>query len=338
MSLYLYEVVCKFSAQSSNYFAMLKLVAYSISLSLLLFSLTYILLEINQDIDQVGEGVENPRHVIVYLVHSKHQKSLAMSLIGLFKNFNRRFRKTVVIFHESDFKAKLFLNDLMKFSFFTKNDFKLFKFVEVSFHLSPKFIAKHGQNSTNFVPVFHHVFPGYHHVLNFWFQQVFSIPAMREVTYFWRLDSDSQLTVAVNYDIFTFMEDNGYIYGYRSQEYDSPLVTRGLLEFVDKFKSSNNNTTLKQYRNSQTRNEIDMPVPIFYNNFEIVHVPTFQYHEGIKAFNNAVEDSLKIYENRWGDAPLRYFQITLFFNKTKYCHHFCDISYFHQKHFKPNCN
>ena len=60
-------------------------------------------------------------------------------------------------------------------------------------------------------------------------------------------------------------------------------------------------------------------MPIFYNNFELGFVPFFRT-ESVRALVRAVDDSLGIYEHRWGDAPLRYLAVSLFAQAHEVCY------------------
>ena len=53
--------------------------------------------------------------------------------------------------------------------------------------------------------------------------------------------------------------------------------------------------------------------PMYYNNFEVVRVQEFRRHPGMRLFMDKVTKSGSIYRHRWGDAPLRYFTLRLFF-------------------------
>lgn len=177
-------------------------------------------------------------------------------------------------------------------------------------------------------------------MIHFWWKEVFQIPEVRALQYYCRLDSDSYLLDNVKDDVFSFMEENNYKYGYRVDMDEPEYVIHGLHDFVEDYMEQHPKTKLQAQQNQFTLppkpERITAGMPIFYNNFEIVHVPTFIETSAIQSFVDSVDETYNIYLHRWGDAPLRTVLCKLFLSNNE-VHRFCNFGYFHQGYRSPTC-
>lgn len=113
---------------------------------------------------------------------------------------------------------------------------------------------------------------GYHHMIQFWWSRVFDQPAIQELDYFCRLDTDSVLVSRVSKDIFAFMHANSYLYGYIHQDTDVRDVVDGMWDFVDEYITSHPSAGQHAQRNhwriapNETRHQAEFD--IYFNNFE----------------------------------------------------------------------
>jgi hypothetical protein len=67
---------------------------------------------------------------------------------------------------------------------------------------------------------------------------------------------------------------------------------------------------------------------MIYNNFEVVNLKIFT-EESIKNYLSELKRSGRIYEYRWGDAPLRTFMVSLFLEQNQIIR-FDNIDYEHK--------
>ena len=184
---------------------------------------------------------------------------------------------------------------------------------------------------------------------------IFDIPEIAALDYYMRMDDDSELicsngnalfdeeyaaemdidadgdteseteTESVDIDIFEYMMHKQYIYGYWQSTLDPYDWTRGLIPFVLSYKKRHNlrlNLGVPRYMEqwdelgllpNATKHE---SAPMFFNNWELVFVPFFR-SKAVRRFNQAVIATNGHFLYRWGDAPLRYFQLALFVNQSK---------------------
>ena len=170
---------------------------------------------------------------------------------------------------------------------------------------------------------------------------MFEHPAVRKLDYFWRLDTDSFILAPVRQDLFRFMAERDLKYGFRVEMRDTPDVTDGLEDFVEAYMASHPAAAEQAERNglllTPPEDRVVEGAAMYYNNFEVVHVPTFSKQADLQDFVKAVDETHHIFNRRWGDAPLRYYACNLFLSRNE-LHHFCDIDYLHQSHFLPDCD
>jgi mannosyltransferase len=186
-------------------------------------------------------------------------------------------------------------------------------------------------------PVLYDRYPGYHTMIQFWFEQIFHEPAMDPFDYYWRLDTDSFLLSPFMYDPFVEMARRNLKYGYIQTSGDPPKVTQNLWTFLNDYVTSSAHSLdillhLQQHRvglPSPSNKDSSENIQIYYNNFEILHLPTWRTHRGIQEWTRQVHESFGIFQYRWGDAPLRFYTVAMFLAPEE-VHWFCDVAYNHQ--------
>ncbi|CAF1073772.1 unnamed protein product [Adineta steineri] len=160
----------------------------------------------------------------------------------------------------------------------------------------------------------------YHHMCNFWFQQVFELKIIQRYRYMMRLDDDSQILGKWPnvFDIIS-KEKAIYIANFRTRdfEYTLPGITRVrnvTNDYINKNKIIVQNPAMYA---DIFRHAIE--IPTYYNNFEVVDT-SFMRRKDVIDFAQAVDESRGIFLYRWGDAPLRYITLTLFANEKQILH------------------
>jgi alpha 1,2-mannosyltransferase len=170
--------------------------------------------------------------VIVYLAQNKQKDTqygrdsrtlLERSLDLLYKNYNDRFRHDVLIFHEGDFKP-IDQEEVAKGR-------KEIKFKEIQFAL-PDFLPR--------VEVPHIWYSGdggkfgmgHRHMIRFYAVRIFQILNDLSYDWFFRMDDDSFIHTPIHYNLFEFMKEHGYEYGYRVDIRDAESSARGFGETV----------------------------------------------------------------------------------------------------------
>lgn len=161
---------------------------------------------------------------------------------------------------------------------------------------------------------------GYRFMCRFWARTVFMQPAVSELEYYWRFDTDSFLLCRVDFDPFVWMKDSSLAYVYGPTQIDDIWYINGLWDVVlDHMSKKNihprNLMLLANYRDDRIRT---MPLDSalmhlraigysgysFYNNFELSRTDLWRSEAYADLFRS-VDDSGGIFLGRWGDAPIR---------------------------------
>ena len=277
--------------------------------------------------------VLNKGDAFVYLTANRTLPSLREGLSSLFTYFNDQFRYPIILFHDD-------LNETQALSYLgaklAQEQLCLVEFIVVEMKIPGEIDVEEAkkQHVEKFAPS--RPFLSYSVMIDFWVRQVFEQPRVKQLKYFARLDSDSLLGSPIQYDMFQMMHIEGFRYGYRVVSMDGPSVTYGMWPFVKEFVDNNTIVPKSKIRWPIKKKMFEAHVPVYYNNFEIVHVPTALTSPVWRTFTEAVVKSQNIYFRRWGDAPLRWFAAKLSLEE-KEVHMFCDWNYHHHEWYNQTC-
>jgi glycosyltransferase involved in cell wall biosynthesis len=146
---------------------------------------------------------------------------------------------------------------------------------------------------------------------------------VKEYDYILRLDDDSYIESPIRYDLFDLMRDEDFDYGYIHKEMDSHAETVATLP---KF--------TRRYIREQgvdvhcAMNDID--ALYYYTNFTVTRVAFWGQPE-VQAYLRAVDQSLGIYQYRWGDHIIQTHALKMF-SRPERIYHFQDFKYTHGSH------
>lgn len=269
----------------------------------------------------------------LYLLHKEQVSMLRSSLILLRENYLGRFPAPVVVFYDPG----LTQSELSKTKKLVPEGLQCFFVLVENFF---EFPSGYNQSALSQKPRSNREYPSYNHMIRFWWRTVFHHPLVRQLDYFCRLDTDSFILSPIGYDIFRFMELNGKSYGYRALLNDAPEFTEGLFDFLADYRKRFGKT--KNFKKNAVwipkAHDRDSHGPkLFFTNFEVVDVQRFIKDQGIMQFIEEVDATHAIYLKRWGDAPLRYYQVSWYMDLARDVFQFCDFDYFHQFKMHSTC-
>jgi|SRR3989344_770047 len=256
---------------------------------------------------------KKPKAVITYLagVTPGDVVDLKVSLSLLHKNFNSTFGYPVVIFHEN-FSEEI-IEEIRSIAG------SELQFEKVAFQI-PDFLKKET------IPERYYGFSiGYRHMCRFFSSDFFYHPALKEYEWYLRLDTDSFLIDTVGYDMFAFMAEHEYWYGYNYMLKDRPEVVVGFWDLTDKYVQNSN---IKPYFLNKFVKNGAWDNTCYYANFEISNF-NFWRSENVRSYMDFIDKSGGIYNYRWGDTIIKSLAIYLFMPEKK-VHNFKDIPYAHQ--------
>lgn len=154
-------------------------------------------------------------------------------------------------------------------------------------------------------------------------------PFMDEYEYYWRVEPSVKFYCDVDYDIFQFMKDQDYEYGFTIalREYIETIptlwdTTKNFLKNNPQYLAKDNSLGFISDDDGETYNLCH-----FWSNFEIGKLD-FLRSKAYSSYFDALDKSGGFFYERWGDAPVHSIAAALFLDKEK-LHFFDDIGYYH---------
>lgn len=149
---------------------------------------------------------------------------------------------------------------------------------------------------------------GYRHMCDFFSGSLYDLPLLRRYEYYLRLDTDSFILTKIPYDIFQWMAKNKCEYAYiePALQQDHQMVTEGLWPQTETWIETHAIITHVPIKSLPEGR-------MFYTNFELGKVSSFSQGSDYYNFYKFVRDSGNIFIKRWGDAPIKYIGVNLFF-------------------------
>lgn len=255
--------------------------------------------------------------VIVYLSRKYDINDLKKSLKLLYKNYTKRFNYPILIFHDD------FTNEDQNLLL---NIYSNIKFEKLEFEI-PSWIEKSRINEGS-----HKVRIAYMHMCRFFSGEIYKHDVIKKYDWYMRLDSDSYVHFPIKYDLFNFMERQGFIYGYLETTIkDLPEFVIGLWELTKEYIQKNN--IQPTFLNKYLDKDGEWDRSLFYTNFEISKLD-FWRSEGYMEYYKMIDQNGGIYYSRWGDHTIHLLALSMLADENK-LHCFKDIDYSHQD-FRPN--
>src|SRR6218665_2187939 len=250
---------------------------------------------------------DKPKAFIYFLIRFENLQRLITSLTLLDMYFNNKFQYPIVIFHEKESSY-----DALRLKIRSSTNSTVY-FQLVSFEM-PEFLPK------NLTQRFCTWRLGYRHMCSFHAKLIYEQVIIRGFEFSWRLDDDSEILRPIHYDVFQFMRNNSFQYGYVMVVNEDPSCTVNLWESVEFYiRNTTTNTTFFEQLQKYS---------MFYNNFEISRLSLW-FSADYQNYIQYIDGLGGIYYNRWGDAPIKSLAVSMFvpWNQT---YHFKDIGYRHQ--------
>ena len=250
---------------------------------------------------------------------------LEKSLDSLYLNYNNEFKHDIIVFYDSKYP-------------FTESDIRNIckDRKEIKFQLIPdslwcppecEEIRKNPDPKRWIDPKFS---IGYRNMMRWYGILIYKYLVDLDYEWYMRMDDDSLIHSRIEYDLFKFMYDNQYEYGFRSYCNDHIMVSDGLIEFCKKYCDTHNvnPTFLNRYG---LYNEISSTnkhnILGYYNNFLISKL-SFWMRNDVQQFLQAYDQSGYQYTRRWNDLISQAVTVQIFMDRNK-VYHFNDWCYEH---------
>jgi len=259
---------------------------------------------------------------------------LKTSLYFLFKNFNAKYKYPVIILHEGDYADDEAKKEILTGIRSECRSLLSFKQIDATDFCIPSHIDIDKMNRI----IDHRIVPywrnqKYRSMCNFWLKNFYKYTTGYD--YVMRIDDDSIIEEPIKYDLFELMRDKDYTYLSNIIHLDCSLCNYGMKDFFlthyedkkekidelfvehslssdsgyfNNFKKLYNGIHNEEYNGDTVK--LTMPF-MYYNNFNIIHVDTWNTPE-IQDIVNKIDEHGYIYYCRWGDAPLQTIILSLY--------------------------
>jgi len=253
-----------------------------------------------------ASGKEQPRDGVIILVDLKEKGDREQLQIGIPQVLGCAWMRTIPIFvlYNEDPKYTDYMRKIVAAS-------PQVRFVSLEGLGAWVHPSEYNQTSTFKVPKFS---LGYRMMCDLWATRIHEVARKLSLEYYIRLDADSHLTCSNgSLDVFQEMRSGRKSYGYYATLRDPKRVADGYLDLVKKYvldHGLNLSGTIAGELPLANQNTNQGTIG-FQTNFEVVRV-SYLFDPRVLDFTAAVSQSRGIYENRWGDALIRFSQVALF--------------------------
>merc|ERR1719310_861188 len=114
-----------------------------------------------------------------------------------------------------------------------------------------------------------------------------------------------------DHNLFDVVSKGKYVYAYFSKRYDADWVSVGVNKFVKKYVREKGLDLSDRLAAGLEKENSTGASLSFYNNLELADV-NYLLRPDVQEFTQAVAETNGIYDWRWGDAIIRYWQVALF--------------------------
>ncbi|KAF9467497.1 glycosyltransferase family 15 protein [Collybia nuda] len=152
---------------------------------------------------------------------------------------------------------------------------------------------------------------------------------MQKYRWYWRIEPDVNFHCDIDFDPFTFMEDNNKVYGFTITPYEFEATIPSLWGHVQDFMKQHPEYIAQDNAMGFMSNDGGEHYNLchFWSNFEIADME-FWRAPAYSAFFNYLDSTGGFYYERWGDAPVHSLAAAMFAKKDE-IHFFNEIGYGH---------
>jgi len=160
-------------------------------------------------------------------------------------------------------------------------------------------------------------------------------PLMNNYKYYWRVEPGVRLFCDIDYDLFKYMEQEKYRYGFTVSLYEYHDTVPTLWDTTKEFLENNPqyvaNDPLLDFVSDDGGETFNLCH--FWSNFEVADMD-FWRDDAYREYFDYLDKTGGFFYERWGDAPVHSIAASLFLNRTE-IHHFEDVGYMHSPY--TNC-
>ncbi|KAK3401977.1 nucleotide-diphospho-sugar transferase [Sordaria brevicollis] len=189
----------------------------------------------------------------------------------------------------------------------------------------------------------------YHHMCRFYSGKFYTLPALRDYKWYWRIEPDVDFYCSITYDPFVEMAKHDKVYGFTIALSEEPRTCPSLFRKVADYKEQHNIPTTELWKATVSPSWVPWPLRSFvmpwffpshcdrsgdgwslchyWSNFEIANLDFFRGREYQRLFEY-LDKTGGFYYERWGDAAIHSLAVQMLLPSHK-VHHFEDFGYRH---------
>jgi len=250
-------------------------------------------------------------------------KELKKTLNLLYKNYNDHQKDDIWIFHEGDFTKEI-QNEVRA----NRSEIRFYHLKDENWDVFPSFIRGKKSKKTRISYSL-----GYRFMIRWYSIRIWNV--MNQMGYTWvlRLDDDSGILSPIKFNVFHFMETNGYQYAYRVVAVESPddlfydfIQSNVIKENISNVSQLFDTCELKESLADYNYFNCGMS-PGYYTNFFVTNVSRW-LEPDVQSFLQAYDETGMIFLLRWGDLEIQSAIVRILFPEDK-IFRFTSFSYSH---------
>ncbi|KAK4665984.1 hypothetical protein QC763_407840 [Podospora pseudopauciseta] len=312
---------------------------------------------------------------IVMLARNHEVEKALRTVISIEKHFNRWFHYPIVFLNDEDWDPEFVstMNETVsggaKFEVIPKEEWGFP--ANINQDRAREAINRQGQQG-----VLYGGLESYHHMCRFYSGKFYTLKALKEYKWYWRIEPDVEFYCALTYDPFVEMAKHEKVYGFTVALPKEPATCPGLFRAVADWKEEQDYRTTELWKAMVSPSWLPWPIRKmmsglghrdgrgdgwnlchYWSNFEIASLDFFRsnayqdlferlderggfYEERVSTltpFFRLGKNLMLIMRKQWGDAPVHSLALAMLLDSHK-VHHFEDIGYRHDWYFQCPAN
>ncbi|KAL6926448.1 hypothetical protein ACO0SA_003938 [Hanseniaspora valbyensis] len=278
------------------------------------------LLDISKDYDKMFKSEEELKKepikaCFMSLVRNEELEKLIPSIQRIEERFNKNYNYTYIFFNDvpftEEFEKKV--NETIN----PKSKVKYIQLPEEMWSY-PDFIDEEEAANTRekMKKIIYGGSESYRHMCRFNSKWFYHHPAMAEFDYYWRIEPNTGIYCDIDYDIFEYMNNNKFVYGFTISLYeweetvpDLWPTTKNFIQQKPHFLNNNNLIKFISDDDGEFYNQCH-----FWSNFEIANL-NFYRSKQYQTYVEYLDRTGIFYYERAGDAPVHSIAASLFLPK-----------------------
>ncbi|KAK3692320.1 nucleotide-diphospho-sugar transferase [Podospora appendiculata] len=301
-------------------------------------------------------AVEKPREnaALVMLARNSELKKALKTVESIEKHFNGWFHYPIVFLNDEPWSAEFMkamnasVSGVARFEVIPKDEWTFPAWMDAN--EAKEAIAKQGRDG-----ILYGGLETYHHMCRFYSGKFYTLKALQQYKWYWRIEPDVDFHCSITYDPFVEMAKHDKVYGFTISLPEEPMTCPSLFREIADWKEEHNIPTTELWKATVTASWVPWPFRSwmsrfrhrdkagdgwslchYWSNFEIANMDFFRDRKYQDLYEH-LDKTRGFYEERWGDAAVHSLALAMLLNSDQ-VHHFEDFGYRHDWFFQCPAN